>query len=120
MKSNRVLAVIVGSSGALGLAGTGALASFWPHVLETGMNATYAIAYACQAVFADLSRTRLVLSALGLGIIGLFAGWFGYTLLRLYRLSRPANLPLIVVPVAVLSIAADAGLDPSRVSVVRS
>lgn len=120
MKSSRVLATIVGSSGALVLASTGVLAAIWPHVSGTVVEATHAIAYTCQAVLADLSRTQILLAVMGLLAIAVLSIWLGYTVIRFYRLSRLATLSPIVVPVTVLSIAADAGLDPSRVSVVRS
>lgn len=120
MKSNRVLATIVGSSGALVLASTGVLTAIWPHVTATVSEATHAIAYACQAVLADLSHSQVLLAVLGFFVIAGLIAWLGYTFVHFFRLSRPAKLPSIAVPVAVLSIAADAGLDPSWVSVVRS
>lgn len=120
MKSSRVLATIVGSSGALVLASTGILAAVWPHVVKTATEATHAITYACQAVLADLSKTQVLLAVAGFAVAAALLGWLGYTLLRLYRLSRPTALPSVAVPVAVLSIAADAGLDPSRLAVTRS
>ncbi|MEK7639962.1 MAG: M48 family metalloprotease [Patescibacteria group bacterium] len=120
MKSNRVLAIIVGSSGALVLASSGVLAAIWPHVAGTVMEATHAITYACQAVLADLSRSQILLAIIGFFVMTALTGWLGYTLIRFYRLSRPATLLPITIPVVVLSIAADAGLDPSRVSVVQS
>lgn len=120
MKSNRVLATIVGSSGALVLASTGVLTAIWPHVVGTIMEATHAIAYACQTVLADLSRSQILLAVIGSVVIAFLGAWLGYTFFRFYRLSRPAKLSPITTPVSVLSIAADAGLDPSRVSVVRS
>lgn len=120
MKSNRVLITIVGSSGALILASTGVLSAIWPHVVGTVMEATHAITYACQAVLADLSRSQILLAVAGFVVVAALSGWLAYTFFRFYRLSRPAKLSSFAVPVAVLSIAADAGLDPSRVSVVRS
>ncbi len=120
MKSRHVLLAIVGSSSVLLVASTGVLTTLWPHMVRLTVEATHAIAYACQAVLVDLSRTQMLLAALGLLAVIALGVWFGYTLVRLYRMSRPANFALEVVPVGVLSIAADAGLDPSRVSVVRS
>ncbi len=120
MKSGRVLATISGSSGVLVLACAGLAAAIWPHAIGTVSEAIHAIAYACQTVLDDLSRLQVLLAVIGFLVIAAIGAWLGYTLLRFYRFSRPAHLASGVIPVTVLSIAADAGLDPSRVSVVRS
>jgi hypothetical protein len=120
MKSNRVLATIVGSSGALVFASAGVFTAIWPHIVGTVLEATHAITYACQVVLDDLSGSLMSLAVGGFAVVAALVGWFIYTLVRFYRLSRPAKLHSIAVPVGVLSIAADAGLDPSRVSVVKS
>jgi hypothetical protein len=120
MKSGRVLTTIAGSSGVLVLASTGLFATLWPHVAGTVVEAQHALAYACQAVLADLTRSQIFLAAMGFLVIAVLSGWLGYILIRLYRMSRPAKFSPLTTPVAVLSIAADAGLDPSSVSVVHS
>jgi Zn-dependent protease with chaperone function len=120
MKSNRVLATIVGSSSALVFASAGVLAAIWPHVVRTVMEATHAITYACQAVLTDLSRSQILLAVLGAGVTATLGSWLAYTLIRLYRLSRPVKISSSTVPVSVRSIATDVGLNPNRVTVVRS
>ncbi len=108
-----------GGSAALMIGASVVLAFLWPHVVSTLSNALHAVTYACQAVWQDLTRAQLAFASLSAGALLGFLSWVGYTAFRAIRLSKRLAFPRQEVPVRVLSIAADAGLDPSRLTVVQ-
>lgn len=117
MKSGRVLGFV--SLG--GLAGMLFLLVFfirlWPHLFRTLQNTIHAVSYACQVAWADITRDQIAYASFGIVLLALFASWVGYNAYRALRMARVVRLQRLPVPVRVLSIAADAGLECSRLSI---
>ncbi len=119
MKSRRVLMLMGGGSTALLIGTSVVLAFLWPHVSSTLSNAVNAVTYACQAAWQDLTGVQVVLAVFGAVTLVSFLGWVGFTAYRALRLSKRVSFTPQAIPVRVLSIAADAGLDASRVTIIR-
>lgn len=117
MKSSRVFSFV----GLGGLAGVFFLVVFfirlWPHAFSTLQNTMHAVSYACQAAWTDITREQITYASLGIVLLALFAGWVGYNAYRALRMARTVRLQAQPVPVRVLSIAADAGLECSRLTI---
>lgn len=118
MKSSHVLVLMGGGSLAL-MAGVSLTFVFLgPHILSTLSNAFHAVTYACQVVWQELTSEQLTFAVIGAGVLAVGVGWVGYTAYRAMRLGKRVAFSQEVTPVRVLSIAADAGLDPSRLTIV--
>ncbi|MEK7570355.1 MAG: M56 family metallopeptidase [Patescibacteria group bacterium] len=117
MKSSRVFTFLSLGS----LAGIFFLIVFfirlWPHAISTLQNTIHAVSYACQVAWADITRDQIVYASLGIVLLALFTTWLGYNAYRAMRMARTVRLQRLPVPVRVFSIAADADLECSRLTI---
>lgn len=118
MKSARLLTMYVGSGLLLGSALFWVLVQFVPHAWVTLRDVTHGIAYACTSAWATITQQQLTLTIVGLSLVALVGMRVAILVWKASR-QRGAVLPAEVFPsVDVLSVAADAGLDASRLGVV--
>jgi len=94
------------------------LVQFVPHAWTTLQDVSHGIAYACTAAWATITQQQLIFTIVGLSLIGLLGIRLvvqGWQATRQQRKASPAEVP---PSVDVLSVAADAGLDVSRLGIV--
>ncbi|MEK7631632.1 MAG: M56 family metallopeptidase [Patescibacteria group bacterium] len=116
MKSARVLGLIGFGGASVVVFLVLFLLRLWPHIFNTLQNTVHAVSYACQVAWADITRGQITYAITGVLLLTLFFGWLVYCAYRAIRLSRAVRLPAAPLPVRVLSVAADAGLAASRLT----
>lgn len=118
MKSVRVLACISLSSAAVVSGLVFLFARLWPYATSTLQNAFQAVSYACQVVWVQMSREQIAFAIVGSTLLVGFCAWLVYSMYRAVRLAQRAKCISVTLPARVQSIAAAAGLDACRISVV--
>jgi beta-lactamase regulating signal transducer with metallopeptidase domain len=119
MKSSRILFLTLVSSIIILTAGVWLVWLFAPHVWTTLAEIFHAISYACQTAWADVTQRQIiaaiVLAVIALGILVQFV-----RLIRRGIFARRFNARSTgVLPVSLLSIAADAKIDVGRLNVCK-
>jgi Zn-dependent protease with chaperone function len=117
MKSSRILFLAVSSLIIILSVGIWVIWLFAPHVWSTLSELIHAVTYACKTAWSDLTRRQIiaafVLAVMALGILAQFVRLLRRGILARRFKARSTG----TLPVALLSIAADAKLDAGRLNV---
>jgi beta-lactamase regulating signal transducer with metallopeptidase domain len=89
-------------------------------VFSTLQNTLHAVSYACQVVWADITRDQIAFAVVGAFLLAFFLTWIGYNTYRTVQLSKKVRFETVPMSMRILSVATDAGLAADRLTITQS